>query len=234
MSFFDVAQKPLLFVLIGIGIAMVVIMALISAKKAYGRLIEAGMSKEQLSTVIKSSATFSVVPSISIVVGLISLSALIGLPWAWWRLSVIGAVTYEAYAASAAMSAMGYESFATASANTFGGVMYVMTVGIIFGIIFLIIAGKPIMLGYAKQEKKGTWGIVFNSCFMLAMFAALVPGYFTHGLVYILTFFSSMLLAVLISILAKKPGLAWLNQFNLAICLIIGMCLSVLYTNIFA
>ena len=234
MTFFDVANQPLFFILIGIGIAIVVAMALISAKKAYGRLQEAGYSKDQLSTVIKSSATFSVVPSISIVVGLISLSALIGLPWAWWRLSVIGAVTYEAYAATAAMQAMGYESFATASANTFGSVMYVMTVGIIFGIIFLIIAGKPIMLGYAKQGNKGTWGTVFNNCFMLAMFAALVPNYFTQNLVYILTFFTSMVIALLIGFIAKKTGAAWLNQFNLAICLILGMAMSVVYTNIFA
>ena len=69
---------------------------------------------------------------------------------------------------------------------------------------------------------------------MLAMFAALVPNYFTQGLVYILTFFTSMVLAVIIMLLSKKPGLGWLAQFNLAICLILGMCMSVVYTNIFA
>ena len=232
--FFDVAQLPLLYVLAGIGIALVVVMAAISAKKAYKRLEEDGVTKKELSSLIRSSAIFSIVPSISIVIGLLSLSALIGVPWAWWRLSVIGNVMYETLAASMGMQAMGFDSFANASANTFGAVMFVMTLGIIFGIVFLIVAGKPLMLGYAKQEKKGTWGFVFNSCFMLAMFAVFVPAYFVQGPVYLLTFVSAMLISLLITFLAKKTGQKWLGQFNLAFCLIIGMCLSVLFARLFS
>ena len=234
MKFFDVANQPLVYVLVAIGLVLVAAMAVISARRAYRRCLDAGLSKEQLKGVISSSASFSVVPSISIVIGLISLSALIGIPWAWWRLSVVGSVMYETTAANMAAKAMGFETFTNAPAAVFGAVLYVMTIGIIFGIVMLIVAGKPLMLGYAKQRSKGSWGLVSNSCFLLAMFAALVPSFFVEGTVYILTFFSSMLLAVLISVIAKKTGAKWLSEFTLAICLIGAMCLSVLWAGLFA
>lgn len=233
MKFFDVANQPLIYVLVTIGLGLVAAMAIISARHAYRRCAEAGMTPKQLRGVITSSAAFSVVPSITIVIGLIILAALIGIPWSWWRLSVIGAVSYEGMAATLAARAMGFESFAEAPATVFGAVMYVMTVGVIPSIFVLIFAGKPIMLGYAKQRAKGTWGIVSNSCFMLAMFAALVPAYFVKGPSYLISFFASVLLAWVMGTIAQKTGAKWLSQFILPICLIIVMCASVLFAAMF-
>lgn len=232
MSFFDVATQPLVYILVALGLVIVAVAAIISARKAYQRCLDAGMSKSQVQGIIRASSLFSLVPSFSIVVGLISLSALIGLPWAWWRLSVVGAVSYETMTAQMAAEAMGYTAFAEAPASVFGSVMLVMSSGIIFGDIVLIFVGKPLMTGYAKQRSRGSWGIVFNSCFMLAMFATLIPGYLTKGAVYFMTFLSSMALSICISKTAEKLQAKWLEQFNLAICLIVGMALSVLWTAI--
>lgn len=61
---------PLLLTLVTIGLIYIVVFSLIYLKKAYTRCLEMGITKEELKKVIKSSVVFSIVPSLSIVVGL--------------------------------------------------------------------------------------------------------------------------------------------------------------------
>ena len=61
MKFFDVANQPLVYVLVAIGLVLVAAMAVISARRAYRRCLDAGLSKEQLKGVISSSASIPTV-----------------------------------------------------------------------------------------------------------------------------------------------------------------------------
>ena len=47
-----------------------------------------------------------------------------------------------------------------------------------------------------------------------------------------LTLLTSAGIGLLIATIAKKTGAKWLNDFNLAIVLILGMASSVLWTNV--
>ena len=71
----EIANSYLLTVLIIIGLVYIVGLSLAFLKKAYTRCLELGISKETLNNVMKSSAIFSVVPAISIVVGFFALIA---------------------------------------------------------------------------------------------------------------------------------------------------------------
>ena len=81
----------LLALVIG-GLLYISAFSLVYLKKAYDHCLELGITRKELSNVIKSSLIFSVVPSLSIVVGLFVLIAVLGSVWAWWRLSVIGSL----------------------------------------------------------------------------------------------------------------------------------------------
>ena len=70
----EIANSTLLMVLIVIGLVYIVGLSLAFLKKAYKRCLELGISKEKLHDVNKSSAIFSVVPAISIVVGFFSVA----------------------------------------------------------------------------------------------------------------------------------------------------------------
>ena len=59
-----------------------------------------GMDETKMKRTIISSATFSVLPSIGILLGVIALSGSLGTPWPWLRLSVIGALHYETQVAT--------------------------------------------------------------------------------------------------------------------------------------
>ena len=73
--------------------------------RAVRRGREIGLSDKAMKDAAVSSATFSIVPSVPIVLAMIALAATIGAPFAWIRLSVIGSMSYETMAASAVASA---------------------------------------------------------------------------------------------------------------------------------
>ena len=118
MTFNEIMNSPLLYGLVGAGIIYILIFCALTFRKAYGHALEIGMSKEKLRSVMVSTAIYSIVPSLSIVVGLFSLATVIGVPWAWFRLSVVGAVAYEVTAADMAATGAGYESIAALDFST--------------------------------------------------------------------------------------------------------------------
>lgn len=74
----DIITSPLLLTMVIVGLLYIVGFSLVYLKKAYNHCLELGISKDELSTVIKSSLVFSIVPSLSIVVGLFALISVLG------------------------------------------------------------------------------------------------------------------------------------------------------------
>ncbi|WP_298069751.1 DUF5058 family protein, partial [uncultured Mailhella sp.] len=72
------ANSPLLYVLIAIGLVAIVIFALYCYRKARAHCLELGITAETINNVVKSSISFAIVPSIAIMVGLLTLSATMG------------------------------------------------------------------------------------------------------------------------------------------------------------
>ena len=142
----DIISSPLLLALVAGGLLYIAGFSLVYLKKAYTRCIELGISKDDLKKVIKSSLVFSIVPSLSIVVGLFALIAVMGVVWSWWRLSVIGSLSYETMISSSVASAIGYansaEMLEMASGRDFGVVMILMSVGMLSGFLVLIPFGR--------------------------------------------------------------------------------------------
>lgn len=236
-SYQEIAQSPLLYSLVIAGLLAVALLCIIFYKKTYKRALELGISKETLKAVNKSTLTVSVIPSVSIVIGLISLSAVIGLPWAWFRLSVVGAVSYELIAAQMATAALGFEDMTAAmssDAQTFGAVMLVMSIGIIAGIVTNAFIGKKLCVSMsAAGKKKGGFGPVMNSCFMMALMCVMLPYQSLGGLVPVMVIITSFLVSVIIAFIIKKTGWKWLGDFTMAFTLIFGMASALLWTKIF-
>jgi len=233
MSFVDVSNSVLLYVLVGIGLAMVALAAVYYLKKCYRHALECGVSEATMKEVVKSSITFAIVPSIAIVTGLVTLVAVIGIPYAWLRLSVIGSVAYELMASGMAMNAIGATS-TTATAQTFGLMMWAMCLPMTLGIVFNIFIVKKIHLGTLKlgsEDKK--WGAVAQTVFMTTLIVTLIVPMFGKSLAYLLTFITSALIAIIITLLASRLKAQWLNSFTLAFCLIGAMAASVFYDGIF-
>jgi hypothetical protein len=82
------------YIIVALVLAFVVTMCVIFLVKSYKAGIALGMDPKDLKKVMTSSATFTLLPSISILLGVIALSGTLGVPLSWLRLSVIGSLQY--------------------------------------------------------------------------------------------------------------------------------------------
>lgn len=236
MTFWDMANKNLLWVLVILGLLYVFLLSGYFYVKAKKRCKQLGISDESVKKVVSSSITFSIVPSLSIIIGLFSLSGLLGRAWSWFRLSVVGAVTYELMSADMAAKALGVQSLGEIRdqpAMYFIAVMVVMSVGILSGNIGNIFFAKKMTTSLTAYNKKhGGWGALLTGSFMTTMIVVFLLVQLFSGLVPMLTLFTSFGIALLISTVAKKFKVTWLSEFSLAITLILGMASGYLWHNL--
>ena len=97
-SFYMIVAGVLLFI---------TVMCTYMLVKCYKTGKEMGMDEKVLKRTITSSATFTLLPSISILLGVIALSGTLGIPFSWLRLSVIGSLQYELNVAEIAAQSIG-------------------------------------------------------------------------------------------------------------------------------
>ena len=232
MSYQEVSESSLLYVLVIVSLLIIAAICVYYLLLCMRKAKEMGISKQKVNEIIKSTAIFSIVPSIAIAIGLVTLVIVIGIPYAWFRLSVIGSVSYELMASNMALSALKLD-LANADADAFGLIMWVMCVPITSTVLANIFVCKPMHLGTMRVgsgDKK--WGALSQTTFMTALLVVLIVPMIFGGLVGLLTFVTSALIAVVVSMLAKKTGAKWMNDFILAICLIGAIGMSIVYTNL--
>lgn len=247
----DFRNSAFMYLLAGIIVAFVVLMSVIFMIHAYKRGEALGMEKEKMVGVIKSSALFSFAPSIAILITVLTLAGSLGFPLPWMRLSVIGSITYEVPAAQAVSDSMGMTlSSVGASELGYSTIAYVMTFGIIFGVLFIPFLVPKISGGMVKLKMKDEkWSKIFSDALFLGLIATFL-GVGIYGrttnrvtnetidpttgsmLVSVFTLLTSMVLMIVIGIIIKKLKIKWLENYALPICMITAMGMAILYNAI--
>lgn len=233
MSYLDIAGSGLLYTLVAAALLVMLGLCGIFYFKARKRAMELGISKEVLNKVNRSTFLFTIVPSLTIVVGLFAMSAMIGTAWSWFRLSVVGSVSYELMAAQTTVASLDVVDTTAADGSVFVAVMFVMSIGALVGPTLSAILTKPVTqnLQRAGSQKNG-FSPIMNACFMLAIMSVIIPiRISTGGLVGFMVILTTALLSILIDKVSSK-GLAWLGQFNMPICLIVGMLSSLMWSRL--
>lgn len=114
------------------------------------------MDKNIIKKTIISSIIFTILPSISILVGIFALAGQLGIPLPWIRLSVIGALHYEGIAADTALGFL-KDAVINDPAVQIVTVTSVMTLGILTGPVFCLFGFKAYdkkLLAKANSENK--------------------------------------------------------------------------------
>lgn len=237
MSISGILNGTLLYAAVAAGLGFILVLCFIFLKKAWDQALVLGYSKETLRAVIKSSVVFSIVPSLAIVVGLFTLSSVLGVPWSWFRLSVVGSLGYELMAAEMSVTSAGYSSLSSFMAegevSIITTIMLVMSISIMAGIITNTIFGKKIQTSMTSfQTKNAEWGTLAMSYFTLAMAVVFLPIQLMKGPVYLATVLTSALIALIHIIIIKKFKVAWLSEFLLADTMVLGMIAAVIWEKI--
>ena len=133
-----------MYLICGGIILLVAVICVIFAVRAYHAGKAMGVDTGKMKRVITASATFSILPGIGILLGVIALSGSLGTPWPWLRLSVIGALHYETQVAEAASEAVGLESLSISNmtSEAFTTIALLMCFCIIWGMVLMIFNGK--------------------------------------------------------------------------------------------
>lgn len=161
----------------------------------------------------------------------------LGTVWSWWRLSVIGSLSYETLISGSVATALGFDSsvemLSGATGQQFGVVMILMSIGMLSGFLILIPFGKKLSLSVTKTENSSDWKHVFSGVFMLCMFAVYIPVLLIGDTVQACVMLTGLVVAVALGIFAKNPKLRWLGEFIMAFSMIAGMASSLLWVKLF-
>ncbi len=239
MNFLEVANSTLMFVLCSVVIVIVLIQSVLFIRVAWNRGIEIGIEKETMKKVMTNSAIFSVIPSLPIIIMLMVLSIPLGRYFPWLRLSVVGSAAYESMAANMVATGSGLSSMTdpNMTLTIFTTAMWVMTVGIIWGIIFNIFFMKSLDK-FSKKAKASNNAFVpiFSAALFLGMLSVLSIPYAanTAKTVGIVAFISSAIAALLCSKVAEITKVRAIGEFSLPISLLIGMATSIVVTSVMA
>lgn len=232
-------NHPILFVLVGILVAVVLAQSVYFLVKAVKRSKAIGMDQKKIKKTIRTAAIFTIAPAVSIVISVIALSKSLGLPLPWLRLSVVGSLSYEAIAAENAVSAMGLSlgKITNLNAQQFVNIILVMTISILVGIWLVPLISKKLLGGMSKLENRDKkWADIFQNAMFIGMIAAFLGFVFcdfsmlwnpvegvapTAGLVPVAVMGVSALVMVVLGLAMKK--FKWLGDYALPISLVLGM-----------
>ena len=225
-------------------IAFVAVVCVIFLVRAYRAGIAIGMDRTKMKRAITASATFSFLPSVGILLGVIALSGSLGTPWPWLRLSVIGALHYETQVAEAAAEQVGMQrlSIAEMTPSAFATIALLMSLCIMWGMALSVFFNKRYTKKLGSSDKSS--GAGFGDMAMTAMFIGLVSAYigsYIGGFVSgngSFAFAGDWMPLVVVAVscltmagfvyLSEKKGHAWLDSISIAGSMIVGMAAAVI------
>ena len=245
MSMLSKLNSPVMYLICGGIVAFVAFICIVFLVRAWRAGLAIGMDRVKMKRVIVSSATFSALPSVGILLGVIALSGSLGTPWPWLRLSVIGALHYETQVAQAAAEQVGMKSLSAAEMTPqgFTTIALLMSLCIIWGIVLSIFFNKRYTRRLSSASGgKGAAG--FGDAAMTAMFIGLVSAYIGSYIGALVsgagrfTFAGSWMPLAVVAVsaavmavfvwLAEKKNAAWVDNFSIAGSMLAGMAAAVL------
>ena len=238
-----------LYAICGGIILFVLVVCVIFMIRAYKAGIAAGMDKAMLMRTVTSSITFSALPSVGILLGVIALSGSLGTPWPWLRLSVIGALHYETQVAQAAAEQVGLTSLSISemTPEAFATIALLMSVCIMWGMILSFFFNRAYLrklAGNKDADKSGGRKKGFGDSAMAAMFIGLVSAYigsyiggfvsgeglftFQGDVTPIIVAVVSALVMAVFTYFSEKKHIVWLESFSIAGSMLVGMLAAII------
>ncbi len=234
------------YLICGVIVAFIAVVCVIFMVRAWRAGKALGMDVTRMKRAVTASATFSVLPSVGILLGVLALSGSLGVPWPWLRLSVIGALHYETQVADAAAEQLGVSlGSGQMTAQAFPTIALLMSICIMWGMILSTLFNKKYLHRLqqgGKTETKKTGG--FGDRAMAAMFIGMVSAYigsyvggwisgagrfsFSGSWTPLVVVLAAALAMAVFTYFSEKKGMSWLDNFSIAGSMLVGMLMAVL------
>jgi len=249
-SYLNSVNAGSFYLIVACVLGLMTVLCAVFLIKSYQAGIAIGMDPKVLKKTITASATFTLLPSISILLGVIALSGTLGVPFSWLRLSVIGALQYELNVAEIAAQSIGLSGLRVdqLSPEAFVTIALVMTVGILGGIICCIfflktylgkLQSKPKEEPAEGEEAKPGFGAHATTAMFVGLCAAYIGSYVGKAIPREGSDSMPLLVAIVAALamagfeyLIQKKGKAQLENFSLAASMLIAMAAAVVLSLI--
>lgn len=234
MEYLQVANSGLMWLLCSIVIIAVIIQTIVFIRRGWREATALGVSGKTLKKAVGASIMLSILPTIPILLVLFMMMPLLGTPFPWLRVSIIGSAPIEFLEATMGVQALGEElNGGPLSSSAFAAAIWCMTMGGTASALITTLILKPVSMTYEKFSKGsvktliliGTCSLagvlcsifVHNCTNVSKSFVPLVVGIFSFGL------------SMLISWLAKKyPAIKRVADYNLALSMVAGMLVGLI------
>ena len=218
----------------GLAILVVLVQAAVFFRVAWKQALEMGLSKADLMKVVKSSAVFSIVPSLPIIISYMILLPALGKFFPWLRLSVIGSATYETLAANMAVTSFGFDSLGSAdfSPDIFGSLLWVVTLGVFLSSLSALLLRRFDSKMQSVTTNPNSFGKVIPNIMFLGMMATLSAPYLAD--VTNIPSMAAIVVSALVMIGLNAVGrrAPVLKEFAFSLSMIAGMAAACLITAI--
>lgn len=239
MDYLEVTNGNLMFALCALVVFSTVVQSVLFIRRAFRRGKELGIDQSVMKKAMTNSALFSIVPSLPIVLMMMVLTVNLGKYFPWLRLSVVGSATYENMAADMVAKASGLAGIADPGFDLtiFSMAMWVMTVGIIWGIVFNIFFMKSLdKFSKKAKESNNVFVPIFSAALFIGMLSLMSAPYITNlkNVTAIVSFIAAAICVLACEQIYKATKFRAVSEFSLPISLIVGMASAVVHTNLFS
>jgi hypothetical protein len=231
-----------LYAVVGIIFVYILLQSSVFLMKAIKRAKVLEFTNDQIRKTITSSMVFSIAPSVAILIGLVTLSKIIGPALAAMRLGTLGAVTYELPTSLLVLESFGLNSGDMLNGNVVVTIIWVLTFGCIPPLLIIPFFYKKMSRTMkAVKEKDSNWNAILMDALFIGMISAFVgfvlaprtvSGETYISLLAILVLLSSMALIVIFGLLLKKFKWEWLRNYALPLSMVIAMALAIVYAGL--
>jgi hypothetical protein len=242
-NYLDIANSSFLAIMGGMVFVFILLQSALFLRKAWNRGIESGMDKAKLKGAIRQSTIFSIIPSLPILISLIAMAPVLGIYFPWIRLSVVGSAVYELMAADVGAKSMGITGLGGEgyTAAVFANSMWLMSLGIVWGLLMVLFFLKRIQGTISKAKSKDAgWVPVLIAALFAGLLSVFLGDTIAASLLQLLTGSEGDiglgLPVILVSSgamgvfgwLITKFKINWLKDFALSFSMIIAMASAVL------
>ena len=235
-----------MYLICGAIVAFIAVVCVVFMIRAWRMGKALGMDTTRMKRAITASATFSVLPSVGILLGVLALSGSLGVPWPWLRLSVIGALHYETQVADAAAEQLGISlGDGQMTLQAFSTIALLMSICIMWGMILSTLFNRRYLArlqkgGPAEGKKSGGFGDRAMAAMFIGMVSAYIGSYvggyisgsglfsFAGSWTPLAVVAVSALVMAAFTYFSEKKGMAWLDNFSIAGSMLCGMLAAVL------
>ncbi|WP_372999848.1 DUF5058 family protein [Lutispora sp.] len=235
-DYLQIANSKVFFLCGAIVILFILFQSVLFFRLAYNQGLKIGLTKGKMLKAFRTGAISTIVPSIAVIVALMTMVPVLGIPIPWMRLSVIGSAPYELMAAGIGAKSMGIDSLGGAGYNSqvFASSVWIMCIGSIWAVSFVAFFLRKIKEKYAKSTTSDPqWRNILNNAAFLGVFCVFIADPIIKGGLSLFTLICGAVIMTILALIIVKLKQDWLKEFALALSMIGAMACTVLFSYYF-